>query len=163
MGSERIQRASERIWKFEQSPWTLVPVHMSVAPTPSRFCETEQGNGVQGSAYCSASLCAADYKHHKCQALNQCNILLANWTSHWRFWLVSLDFGLRASADFKPWWLHSFFVPHLSEFMCHFTCALRKHIALVLVLSKGLCIHDKVPCPRGLLLQLRFEPGTFWT
>ena len=68
-GSERIQRVSELIWKFELSPWTPVPVRVSVAPTPSAFGETGQENGVRGSAYCSASLRAADYDHHECQAL----------------------------------------------------------------------------------------------
>ena len=43
----------------------------SVASTPSTFGDTAQGNGIRalGSAYCSASLCAADYYHHECQAL----------------------------------------------------------------------------------------------
>ena len=40
MGSERIQRASERIWEFELSEWTPVPVRVSVAPTLSAFGET---------------------------------------------------------------------------------------------------------------------------
>ena len=39
------------------------------APTPSACGETGQGNGVRGSAYCSASFSTADYDHHECQAL----------------------------------------------------------------------------------------------
>ena len=69
MESERIQRASERMWKFELLPWTPVPVCMSIAPTTFAFGERGQEKGVWGSAYCSASLCAADYDHHECQAL----------------------------------------------------------------------------------------------
>ena len=59
-GSERIQRASELIWTFKLSPWTPVPVRASVAATASVFGETGQGNGIRGSAYCSASLRSAD-------------------------------------------------------------------------------------------------------
>ena len=69
MESERNQRASERIWKFELSPWTPVPVCVSAGPTPSALGETGQGNGVRESACCSASLRAADKDHHECQAL----------------------------------------------------------------------------------------------
>ena len=69
MGSEQIERASEQIRKFELSPWTLVPVPVSVAPTPSAFGKTGQGNSIQGSTYCSASLRAADYNDRECQAL----------------------------------------------------------------------------------------------
>ena len=69
MVSERIQQASERIWKFALSTWTPVPVCVSVARTPSTYGETGQGNGIRGSAYCSASLYAADYDYHECQAL----------------------------------------------------------------------------------------------
>ena len=52
---------SERIWKFELSPWTPATVRMSIASTPSAFGEAGQGNGVRGSAYYSTSLRAADY------------------------------------------------------------------------------------------------------
>ena len=38
-----------------------VPVYVSVAPTPSTFGESGQGNSVQGSAYCRTSLGPADY------------------------------------------------------------------------------------------------------
>ena len=57
---------SLKIWTVAMN---LVPVHVSIALTPSAFGETGQGNGVQGSACCSASLCTADYDHHKCQTL----------------------------------------------------------------------------------------------
>ena len=51
--------------------WTLVPVCVFVAFTPSTFGKTGQGNGVrEWAAYCSyASLRAADYYHHECWAL----------------------------------------------------------------------------------------------
>ena len=48
-----------------------VNVHMSVAPIPSAFGETGQGNSVLGSAYCSASLRTADYNHHKFHTLKE--------------------------------------------------------------------------------------------
>ena len=71
MGSERIQRASERIKSLNcrRGP---DPGPCSHLPHP--FLATQQGNGVQGSAYCSASLrAAADYDLHECQALKLCN------------------------------------------------------------------------------------------
>ena len=72
MRNVRIQRASKQIWKFELSPRRgphAVLVRVSVAPTPSAFGETGQGNGVRGSAYCSACLRTADYDRHECQVL----------------------------------------------------------------------------------------------
>ena len=68
-GMSGFNGASKRIWKFELSPWTPVPVRVSVAPTPSAFGKTGQGNGIRESTHCSASLRATDYDHHKCQAL----------------------------------------------------------------------------------------------
>ena len=56
-------------WKFELSPWTPVPVCVSVASIPSTYGDTGQGNGIQRSAYCSASLRATDYDYHNYQAL----------------------------------------------------------------------------------------------
>ena len=48
--------------------WTPVPVRVSVAPSPSVFGQTGQGDGVRGSADCCASLRSADYDHDECQA-----------------------------------------------------------------------------------------------
>ena len=70
MGSERIQRASEQIWKFELLPWTQSLFTCSVAPTPSALQWNRARELCRGSAYCSASLRAADYDHHKCQAVD---------------------------------------------------------------------------------------------
>ena len=53
---------------FELSSWTPVPDRVSIAPTPSAFGETRQGNCVWESVY-SARLCAADYGHYERQTL----------------------------------------------------------------------------------------------
>ena len=37
---------------------------------PIHIRYTGQGNGVRGSTYCSASLCATDYDHYECRAFN---------------------------------------------------------------------------------------------
>ena len=70
MGSEQFLRASKWIWKFELLPWTRslfeCPLH---PPHPHSAKHAGQVNSVWGSAYCSASLRAADYDHNKCQAL----------------------------------------------------------------------------------------------
>ena len=47
VGSERIHRASV-ILKFELSSWILVPVRVSVAPTPSAFGKTGQEKRCSG-------------------------------------------------------------------------------------------------------------------
>ena len=54
--------------KFELLMWTPVPIRVSIAPTPSAFSETRQGNSVQESVY-SARVCATDYDHYECQTL----------------------------------------------------------------------------------------------
>ena len=60
------KRTDLKIWTVTVDP---CPCYVSIAPTPSAFGESGQGNGIQGSMSWSTSLRAADYNLHACRAL----------------------------------------------------------------------------------------------
>ena len=72
---------ANKIENFELSPMDPGPCSRVHCTHPIRGISASKqgkGTGIRGSAYCSASLCATDYDHHKCQALmqstNSCNV-----------------------------------------------------------------------------------------
>ena len=64
------KRTDLKIWTVAVDPGACLRVRCT---HPIRIPRNRHGNGVRGSAFCSASFRAADYDHHKCQAL-----------THWR-------------------------------------------------------------------------------